>query len=129
MSNAKQFHLQFFHLHSNLQDIMNGIKVQNPVLQVLNSNVFDNGGKSQCRIRLSDGDHTSNYVVLDSSLDVKTIHGMLTVKTIIRLDKYYIHTENNKKLLVIQSAKILHNGTDVATRFGRYLTTLDPATS
>lgn len=72
--------------------MMQGDKVLNPVLQILNVQKLNTGNpdEDRYRITLSDGEYYHTCVLLATELNKMQHRGLLSENTIVRLNKYSI---------------------------------------
>jgi replication factor A1 len=90
----------------------------NPRLQVINMKRIQNDKLDRYRIQVSDGMH-HHPSMLATQLNSKVLTGELNKFCVIQVEKWIVNIIQGKKILIIISFTVLHNGNDVGGILGK----------
>uniref|UniRef100_A0A1A9VPT4 Replication protein A subunit n=1 Tax=Glossina austeni TaxID=7395 RepID=A0A1A9VPT4_GLOAU len=108
-----------------LPRIMEGEKIEAPVLQVLKAEPMQTASIERIRICISDSLYFSRDVMLATNLNSLYYDQQLTENAIVRVDEYIISESEGKRFFIIEILKVLHPGNE-APKIGEPANLSDP---
>ncbi|XP_015606859.1 replication protein A 70 kDa DNA-binding subunit [Cephus cinctus] len=110
-----------------IDNIMNGIDVEKPVLQILgNKKLSTSSTGERYRLLVSDGVRINSFTMLATQLNHLVTENILSEYSICRIDRYAISMVNNggkqKRVMVILSIDVIKPGSEVGRKIGNPMT-------